>query len=58
MPSAQILLSGSMIATTKDGVVFNNPYKEAEMAKIASLEKHVKMVCFCGMQFACYVTIK
>lgn len=42
LPSASALLSGR--ATASDGVVFNNPYKNAENAKIASLEKHVKMV--------------
>lgn len=43
LPSASFMLSGiSKIATA--GHVFNNPYKEAENAKIASLEKHVKMV--------------
>ncbi len=43
LPSASFLLSGSSrVATT--GHVFNNPYKDEENAKIASLEKHVKMV--------------
>lgn len=43
LPSASYLLSGmSKGATT--GHVFNNPYKDEENAKIASLEKHVKMV--------------
>lgn len=43
LPSASSLLSGiGKVATT--GHVFNNPYKDAENAKIASLEKHVKMV--------------
>uniref|UniRef100_A0A0K8TMF0 C3H1-type domain-containing protein n=1 Tax=Tabanus bromius TaxID=304241 RepID=A0A0K8TMF0_TABBR len=39
LPSASDLLSGE-----KTGLVFNNPYKEAEKAKIALLERHVKMV--------------
>lgn len=43
MPSASYLLSGISKGATA-GHVFNNPYKEAENAKIASLEKHVKMV--------------
>lgn len=40
LPSASALL-----ATTTPGLVFNNPFKLEENAKIASLEKHVKMVC-------------
>lgn len=40
LPSASKLLSG--IASVGD--VFHNPYKLAENEKIASLEKHVKMV--------------
>lgn len=40
LPSASSLLS----STSVTGQVFNNPYKVAEIAKIASLEKHVKMV--------------
>ncbi|KAG4075287.1 hypothetical protein HA402_003078 [Bradysia odoriphaga] len=43
LPSASFLLSGKCKGAT-DGHVFNNPYKDAENAKIASLEKHVKMV--------------
>lgn len=39
LPSAHAILS-----CESKGVVFNNPYKDAENAKIASLEKHVKMV--------------
>lgn len=39
LPSAS-----SLLATSSLGLVFNNPYKVAENAKIASLEKHVKMV--------------
>lgn len=39
LPSASALLEGST-----PGLVFSNPYKLAENAKIASLEKHVKMV--------------
>lgn len=41
LPSASELFSNG----NKTGQVFNNPYKLAENAKIASLEKHVKMVC-------------
>lgn len=42
LPSASsILLKGN----SKTGQVFNNPYKRAEIDQIASLEKHVKMVC-------------
>lgn len=41
LPSASlILLNGN----DSSGQVFNNPYKKAEIAQIASLEKHVKMV--------------
>lgn len=40
LPSASAVLS----STSATGQVFNNPYKVAENAKIASLEKHVKMV--------------
>lgn len=42
MPSASALLSN----VSSTGQVFNNPYKRAENAQIASLEKHVKMVRF------------
>lgn len=46
LPSASsILLKGS-----NTGQVFNNPYKKAENDQIASLEKHVKMVCTDEMQ--------
>lgn len=42
LPSASsILLNGN----SNTGQVFNNPYKKAEYDQIASLEKHVKMVC-------------
>lgn len=42
LPSASsILLNGN----SNTGQVFNNPYKKAEKDQIASLEKHVKMVC-------------
>lgn len=42
LPSASsILLNGN----SNTGQVFNNPYKKAENDQIASLEKHVKMVC-------------
>lgn len=41
LPSASALLSGG---GKPMGVVFNNPYKNAENEKIANLEKHVKMV--------------
>ncbi|KAJ6644224.1 hypothetical protein Bhyg_09191 [Pseudolycoriella hygida] len=43
LPSASSLLSGISKGAIA-GHVFNNPYKDAENAKIASLEKHVKMV--------------
>lgn len=42
LPSASKLLSG----ISSVGDVFHNPYKLAENEKIASLEKHVKMVRF------------
>lgn len=40
LPSASSIFAG----TGKIGQVFNNPFKVAETTKIASLEKHVKMV--------------
>lgn len=41
LPSATELLHGN---TNTKGGVFNNPYKEAELAFSASLSKHVEMV--------------
>lgn len=40
LKSAKFLLSGE----TKTCEVFSNPFRAVEMAKLASLEKHVKMV--------------
>ncbi|XP_055918773.1 uncharacterized protein LOC129950871 [Eupeodes corollae] len=42
LPSANLLFENS--AGGKPGEVFSNPYKQAEQAKIALLERHVKMV--------------
>ncbi|XP_055839347.1 uncharacterized protein LOC129907255 [Episyrphus balteatus] len=42
LPSANLLFESS--AGGKPGEVFSNPYKQAEQAKIALLERHVKMV--------------
>ncbi|XP_058830175.1 uncharacterized protein LOC131689241 isoform X2 [Topomyia yanbarensis] len=41
LPSASLMLANDK---TIPGGVFSNPFREAEDAKIASLEKHVKMV--------------
>lgn len=42
LPSANELFESSGVC--KPGEVFSNPYKQAEKAKIALLERHVKMV--------------
>lgn len=42
LPSANVLFENS--SNGKPGDVFSNPYKQAEQAKIALLERHVKMV--------------
>lgn len=42
LPSASLMLANEKKSIP--GGVFSNPFKEAEDAKMASLEKHVKMV--------------
>ncbi|XP_055531895.1 uncharacterized protein LOC129722471 [Wyeomyia smithii] len=42
LPSASLMLANDK--KTIPGGVFSNPFREAEDAKLASLEKHVKMV--------------
>lgn len=44
LPSASLMLANEKKSIP--GGVFSNPFKEAEDAKMASLEKHVKMVMF------------
>ncbi|XP_052895393.1 zinc finger CCCH domain-containing protein 15 [Anopheles moucheti] len=43
LPSARAMLQSGSSRVIK-GSVFSNPFREAEEAKLASLEKHVKMV--------------
>lgn len=52
LPSASSIFAGS---TGKIGQVFNNPFKVAETTKIASLEKHVKMVMNSIPKFLIYL---
>lgn len=51
LPSASSIFAG----TGKIGQVFNNPFKVAETTKIASLEKHVKMVMNSNPKFIFFV---
>lgn len=46
LPSASMMLADNKKIIP--GGVFSNPFREAEDAKIASLEKHVKMVRLSG----------
>uniref|UniRef100_A0A182Q1D6 C3H1-type domain-containing protein n=1 Tax=Anopheles farauti TaxID=69004 RepID=A0A182Q1D6_9DIPT len=44
LPSASAMLQSGTGSRPIAGSVFSNPFREAEEAKLASLEKHVKMV--------------